>query len=47
VEQRAELRPGATEVDVGDQDPKMAASTAPIADPTSFGSEAYEAIYSN
>jgi hypothetical protein len=47
VEQRAEPRPGATEVDVGDQDPKMAASTAPIADPTSFGSEAYEAIYSN
>jgi len=47
VEQRAEPRPDATEADVGDQDPKMAASSAPIADPSSFGSEAYEAIYSN
>jgi hypothetical protein len=47
VEQRAEPRADATEADVGDQDPKMAASTAPIADPASFGSEAYEAIYSN
>jgi ActR/RegA family two-component response regulator len=47
VEQRAEPRPDATEADVGDLDPKMAASTAPIADPSSFGSEAYEAIYSN
>jgi hypothetical protein len=47
VEQRAEPRPDATEGDVGDQDPKMAASSGPIADPSSFGSEAYEAIYSN
>jgi hypothetical protein len=47
VEQRAEPRPDATEADVGDQDPKMAASSTPIADPSSFGSEAYEAIYSN
>jgi ActR/RegA family two-component response regulator len=47
VEQRAEPRPDETEADVGDQDPKMAASSAPIADPSSFGSEAYEAIYSN
>jgi DNA-binding NarL/FixJ family response regulator len=46
VEQRAEPRPDATEADVGDQDPKMAASSTPIADPSSFGSEAYEAIYS-
>jgi hypothetical protein len=47
VEQRAEPRPDAAEADVGDLDPKMAASSAPIADPSSFGSEAYEAIYSN
>jgi ActR/RegA family two-component response regulator len=47
VEQRAEPRPDATEGDVGDLDPKMAASSAPIADPSSFGSEAYEPIYSN
>ena len=47
VEQRAEPRPGEGEADVGDLDPKMAASSAPIADPSSFGSEAYEAIYSN
>jgi ActR/RegA family two-component response regulator len=47
VEQRAETRPDATDADVGDLDPKMAASSAPIADPSSFGSEAYEAIYSN
>jgi hypothetical protein len=47
VEQRAEPRTDATDADVGDMDPKMAASTAPIADPSSFGSEAYEAIYSN
>jgi ActR/RegA family two-component response regulator len=47
VEQRAVPRPDATEADVGDQDPKMAASSTPIADPSSFGSEAYEAIYSN
>ena len=47
AEQRAEPRPDATGADVGDLDPKMAASSAPIADPSSFGSEAYEAIYSN
>jgi ActR/RegA family two-component response regulator len=47
VEPGAVPRPNATEADVGDQDPKMAASSAPIADPSSFGSEAYEAIYSN
>ena len=48
VEQRAASPPAdTTEADVGDLDPKMAASTAPIADPSSFGSEAYEAIYSN
>ena len=47
VEQRAEPRPDATEGDVGDLDPKVAASSAPIADPSSFGSEAYEPIYSN
>jgi ActR/RegA family two-component response regulator len=47
VEQRAASPADTTAADVGDQDPKMAASTAPIADPSSFGSEAYEAIYSN
>jgi hypothetical protein len=47
MEQRAATRPDAAEADVGDLDPKIAASSAPIADPSSFGSEAYEAIYSN
>jgi len=47
VAQRAEPRTDATGDDVGDLDPKMAASSTPIADPSSFGSEAYEAIYSN
>jgi DNA-binding NarL/FixJ family response regulator len=47
VAQRAEPRPDATKPDVEPADPQMAASTAPIADPSTFGSEAYEPIYSN
>jgi DNA-binding NarL/FixJ family response regulator len=45
--QRAEPRPDATKPDVEPADPQMAASIAPIADPSTFGSEAYEPIYSN
>jgi hypothetical protein len=44
---RAEPRPDATQSDVEPADPQMAASTVPIADPSTFGSEAYEPIYSN
>ena len=44
---RAEPRPDATKSDVEPADPQMAASTVPIADPSTFGSEAYEPIYSN
>jgi hypothetical protein len=47
VAQRAEPKPDSKGPDVGELDPQMAASSAPIADPSSFGSEAYEAIYSN
>jgi DNA-binding NarL/FixJ family response regulator len=47
VAQRAEPRPDATKPDVEPADPQMAASTTPIADPSTFGSEAYEPIYSN
>jgi ActR/RegA family two-component response regulator len=44
VVQRAEPIPSATDPDA---DPPMTASTAPVADPSTFGSEAYEPIYSN
>jgi DNA-binding NarL/FixJ family response regulator len=47
VAQRAGPRPDATKPDVEPGDAQMAASTAPIADPSTFGSEAYEPIYSN
>jgi ActR/RegA family two-component response regulator len=47
VARRAEPKPDSTGPDVGELDPQMAASSTPIADPSSFGSEAYEAIYSN
>jgi hypothetical protein len=47
VAQRVEPKPDSTGPDVGELDPQMAASSTPIADPSSFGSEAYEAIYSN
>jgi hypothetical protein len=46
VAQRVEPQPDSTEPDAGESDPQMAAST-PIADPSTFGSEAYEPIYSN
>lgn len=45
--QRVEPRPPATAPDVERSDPQVAASTAPVADPSTFGSEAYEPIYSN
>ena len=41
-----EPTPDSTEADVVALNPQMAASSTPIADPSSFGSEAYEAIYS-
>jgi DNA-binding NarL/FixJ family response regulator len=47
VAQPAEPRPDATNPDVEPAAPQMAASTTPIADPSTFGSEAYEPIYSN
>jgi hypothetical protein len=47
VVQRAEPIPSATDPDADPRDPQMAASTGPVADPSTFGSEAYEPIYSN
>ena len=45
---RVEPKPDATQPDVEPADPQVAASTSPpIADPSTFGSEAYEPIYSN
>ncbi len=45
--QRAERSTDPAKPDVQPADPQVAASTAPIADPSTFGSEAYEPIYSN
>jgi ActR/RegA family two-component response regulator len=45
--QRIERKPDATRSDVEPTDPQIAASTTPMADPSTFGSEAYEPIYSN
>jgi DNA-binding NarL/FixJ family response regulator len=47
VARRAEPPPDSTRADVVAQNPQMAASNTPIADPSTFGSEAYEPIYSN
>jgi hypothetical protein len=47
VAPRAEPTPGVTSPDAEPVGPKVAASSAPIADPSTFGSEAYEPIYSN
>jgi hypothetical protein len=47
VARRAEPRPDSTKTDVVALDPQMAASSTPIADPSTFGSEAYEPIYSH
>jgi hypothetical protein len=47
VAQRVAPKPSATASDVETGDPQVAASTTPVADPSTFGSEAYEAIYSN
>jgi hypothetical protein len=47
VAQRAEPKPAPAGPDVEAPDPQMAASNTPIADPSTFGSEAYEPIYSN
>lgn len=47
VAQRVAPRLDATTPDVGRVDPQIAASTAPVADPSTFSSEAYEPIYSD
>jgi len=47
VTRLAEPPPDSTRADVVAQNPQMAASNTPIADPSTFGSEAYEPIYSN
>jgi hypothetical protein len=47
VAQRAEPKPDSTKTEVVALDPRMAASSTPIADPSTFGSEAYQPIYSN
>jgi len=46
VAHRVAPKPVATQSDTDPTDPQMAAAT-PVADPSTFGSEAYEAIYSN
>jgi len=46
VVHRVEPRPVPTKSDVEPADPQMAGNT-PVADPSTFGSEAYEPIYSN
>ena len=46
VARRVQPTPADTESDEAPAEPKMAASTTPIADPSTFGSEAYEPIYS-
>jgi hypothetical protein len=40
-------KPDSTRPEVVALDPQMAASSTPIADPSTFGSEAFEPIYSN
>jgi hypothetical protein len=47
VAQRVAPRTPATKPHVKPTTPQIAASTPPVADPSSFGSEAYEPIYSN
>jgi ActR/RegA family two-component response regulator len=47
VAQHAEPKADSTIPDEAAPDSQMAASSTPIADPSTFGSEAYEAIYSN
>jgi len=46
VAHRVAPKPVATQSDTDPTDPQMAAAT-PVADPSTFGSEAYEAIYPN
>ena len=46
VAQHVQPKPDA-EPDAAQDDQQLAASTTPVADPSTFGSEAYEAIYSN
>jgi hypothetical protein len=44
---RIEPKPEATPSDQRPADPQFASSTVPVADPSTFGSEAYEPIYPN
>ena len=44
---RVEPRPSATPPIVESEAPQVAGSTVPLADPSTFGSEAYEPIYTN
>jgi hypothetical protein len=44
---RVEPNPTPTTPDAEQAQPEIAANTAPVADPSTFGSEAYESIYSN
>ena len=47
VVQHSQPRPEAPEPEEAAADPQVAASATPVADPSTFGSEAYEPIYSN
>lgn len=47
VAQRVEPKPAPPPPEMDPTDPQVATTTGPIADPSSFGSEAYEPIYSN
>jgi hypothetical protein len=47
VAQRAEPKADSTTPDTVASSSQMAATNTPIADPSTFGSEAYESIYSN
>ena len=47
VARLAEPTPDSTKTDGVALDPQMVASSTPIADPSTFGSEAYEPIYSH
>jgi hypothetical protein len=44
---RVEPNPTPTTPDAEQAQPEIVANTAPLADPSTFGSEAYESIYSN
>lgn len=47
VAQHAPPKPEAADPDVAPADSRVAATTTPVADPSTFGSEAYEVVYTN